>query len=209
MIEAVYGGEGRPASQAATSNAFGFNSNIKPYPYDPEKARALLAEAGFPNGGVEMEVQAITTSTERALIYQAAVQDLNKVGFKAELISQTFPDWLKHWLAGSWPYEAFGFGTDLTGVLDAGRAFNSFVSCKKNPPYYCNEAEMDLVNAQAQEFDVEKRRGILEELLRVNAENAPLLFLTEGFEAMAYQSRITNFAAVNQRLNYAQMIIKR
>ncbi len=208
IIEAVYGGEGRPASQSATSNAFGFNPDVKPYPYDPDKARALLAEAGYTEP-VEMEVQAITTSTERALIYQAAVQDLNKVGFKAELISQTFPDWLKHWLAGSWPYEAFGFGTDLTGVLDAGRAFNAFVSCKKDPPYYCNQAEMDLVNAQAQEFDVDKRRAILMELLKVNAENAPLLFLTEGFEAMAYQPRITNFQAVNQRLNYAQMIIKR
>ena len=208
MIEAVYGGDGRPASQSATSNAFGFNPGVRPYPYDPDKARALLAEAGYTEP-VEMEVQAITTSTERALIYQAAVQDLNNAGFKAVLISQTFPDWLKHWLAGSWPYEAFGFGTDLTGVLDAGRAFNAFVSCKKDPPYYCNEAEMDLVNAQAQEFDVKKRRRILQELLRVNAENAPLLFLTEGFEAMAYQPRITNFQAVNQRLNYAQMKIKR
>ncbi len=209
IIDAVYGGDGRPASQSATSNAFGFNENVKPYPYDPDKARALLAEAGFPNGGVEMEVQAITTSTERALVYQAAVQDLNKVGFKAVLISQTFPDWLKHWLAGSWPYEAFGFGTDLTGVLDAGRAFNAFVSCRKDPPFYCNEDEMDLVRAQATEFDVEKRRAILNELLKVNAENAPIVFLTEGFEAMAYQPRITNFEAVNQRLNYAQMKIKR
>ncbi len=206
MIEAVYGGEGRPASQAATSNAFGFNPDIAPYPYDPDKARALLAEAGYANG-VDMEIQAITTSTERNLIYQAAVQDLTKVGFRATLISQTFPDWLKYWIAGDWPYEAFGFGTDLTGVLDAGRAFNAFVSCKKNPPYYCNEDEMPLVEAQAAEFDVDKRKAILQELLQANAANAPLLFLTEGFEAMSYQPRIQNFEAINQRLNYDTMII--
>jgi peptide/nickel transport system substrate-binding protein len=206
MIEAVYGGEGQPASQSATSNAFGFNTAIKPYPHDPAKARALLAEAGFADG-VDMEIQAITTSTERNLIYQAAVQDLNQVGFRATLISQTFPDWLKHWLAGDWPYQAFGFGTDLTGVLDAGRAFNAFVSCKKNPPYYCNEDEMGLVNAQAAEFDVEKRKAILEELLMINAANAPILFLTEGFEAMSHQPRIQNFDSVNQRLNYDTMII--
>lgn len=209
IVDAVYGGDGQPASQSATSNSFGFNHDLKPYSYDPEKARQLLAEAGFPNGGVEMEIQAITTSTERALVYQAAVQDLNKAGFKAVLISQTFPDWLKHWLAGTWPYEAFGFGTDLTGVLDAGRAFNAFVSCKKDPPFYCNEAEMPLVAAQAVEFDVEKRRKILQDLLKMNSENAAIIFLTQGFEAMAYQARITNFEAVNQRLNYAQMKIKR
>ncbi len=209
IIDAVYGGDGIPASQSATSNSFGFNPDVKPYPYDPDKARALLAEAGFPNGGVKMEVQAITSSTDRALVYQSAVQDMNKVGFKAELISQTFPEWLKHWLAGSWPYEAFGFGTDLTGVLDAGRAFNAFVSCKKDPPFYCNEAEMPLVAAQAVEFDVEKRRKILQELLKMNSENAAIIFLTQGFEAIAYQPRITNFDAVNQRLNYAQMKIKK
>ena len=154
-----------------------------------------------------MEVRAITTSSEHKLVYEAAVRDLNKVGFRAALVSQTFPDWLKHWLAGSWPYEAFGFGTDNTATLDAGRAFNSFVSCKKDQPYYCNEAEMDLVNAQTQEFDVDKRRAILQQLLKVNAENAPIIFLTERFEAMAYQSRITNFQVVNQRINYAQMKI--
>ena len=135
---------------------------------------------------VDMEIQAITTSTERNLIYQAALQDLNQVGFRATLISQTFPDWLKHWLAGDWPYQAFGFGTDLTGVLDAGRAFNAFVSCKKNPPYYCNEDEMGLVNAQAAEFDVEKRKAILEELLMINLiEPVRYVLLAKGLRSIS------------------------
>jgi ABC-type transport system substrate-binding protein len=66
---------------------------------------------------------------------------------------------------------------------------------------------MPLVEAQAAEFDVDKRKAILQELLQANAANAPLLFLTEGFEAMSYQPRIHNFEAINQRLNYDTMII--
>jgi peptide/nickel transport system substrate-binding protein len=36
--------------QLVTSNTFGFNPNIKPFAYDPARAKALLAEAGYPNG---------------------------------------------------------------------------------------------------------------------------------------------------------------
>ena len=37
-------------SQYSLPIAFGYDPNIKPFAYDPERARALLAEAGYPNG---------------------------------------------------------------------------------------------------------------------------------------------------------------
>ncbi len=36
--------------QMLTSNTFGFNPDVKAFPYDPEKAKKLLAEAGYPKG---------------------------------------------------------------------------------------------------------------------------------------------------------------
>lgn len=36
--------------QILTANTFGYNQNLKPFGYDPRRAKELLAEAGYPNG---------------------------------------------------------------------------------------------------------------------------------------------------------------
>ncbi|WP_018183207.1 ABC transporter substrate-binding protein [Kaistia granuli] len=47
LAEGLFEGNASVASgQLAVPTAFGFNDAVKPYPYDPEKAKALLKEAG-------------------------------------------------------------------------------------------------------------------------------------------------------------------
>jgi len=209
IVDNIYRGAASVASQAAVPQAFGFNRDIKPYEYNPARAKQLLAEAGFPNG-FDMEIRAITTDATFKLVYESAVQDLNAVGVRAKLISQQFPDWLSAWLNGTWGWDAFGFGHDLTGQLDAGRSFNSFTSCiKPGGPYYCSQDEMPLVNAQAQEMDAAKREGILKELLTKNAAQAPIIFLVAGTENMGHAAKLTNFKQVNLHINYTELRIQK
>ena len=209
IIDNIFSGSGTPASQAAVPTAFGYNKSVQPYPYDPEKAKRLLAEAGY-GTGLELEFRAITSSADFRFSYEAAVQDLNRIGIKATLISQQFAGgdgWLEHWLKGDWPYDGFGFGNDLTGHLDTGLSFARHTSCTKPAPFYCNEDEMELINSGYTEFDVNKREKIWQEALKINAENAPIIYLIEFNESMGYNARIKNFHNVNLWIPYNELEI--
>src|SRR5262249_52529150 len=75
------------ATRVATTVApwhVGFNPDLKPYPYDPDKARALMKEAGFPNG-FDLNVNYIQGRyLKDKEVAEAIAQELNKVGIRAK-----------------------------------------------------------------------------------------------------------------------------
>ncbi|MGY8669091.1 ABC transporter substrate-binding protein [Bradyrhizobium sp. UFLA05-109] len=50
LVDRIMDGQGVPAGQLVPEGYFGYDPSIKVDPYDPNKARELLAKAGYPNG---------------------------------------------------------------------------------------------------------------------------------------------------------------
>lgn len=207
IIDNLLGGIGRPGTSAATAATFGFNSDLKPYPYDPAGARRLLQEAGY-GDGFDLKVTATVTDPSLKLMYEQAVNDINRnTPIRAELIAITFAVWLQNWQQGTWPGDAFGFGYFLAPEMDGASSFN-FASCNKKPEvsiYYCDEGERALLAKANAEFDPAKRKVILQDLLKLHYENSPILVLIETQDTMGVGHRVRNFKNVNLKLNYFEM----
>ena len=72
------------------ANVIGYDPKVKRYPYDPRKAKELLAKAGYPNG-LEVKLYFSPDRYPKAReVCQVIADQLLKAGVKTELVSQEF-----------------------------------------------------------------------------------------------------------------------
>ncbi|MBW2084925.1 MAG: ABC transporter substrate-binding protein, partial [Deltaproteobacteria bacterium] len=81
ICEKILFGLGTPTGEVISPVTRGYDPSVKPDPYNPEAAKALLAEAGYSKGFKTV----ISTKQTRLLFMQAIAANLADVGINAEL----------------------------------------------------------------------------------------------------------------------------
>ncbi|MBM3503589.1 MAG: hypothetical protein FJX65_06910 [Alphaproteobacteria bacterium] len=111
------------SGQPATASIFGYNPDVKPYPFDPVKAKQLLTEAGYPNGlSVKMEATPITSGTRDVL--QLIASDLGKVGIKVNVEVVPFSTRATLYFQNKWQGDMTTFAMNFSPAMDASVPFS-------------------------------------------------------------------------------------
>jgi peptide/nickel transport system substrate-binding protein len=193
IIQKVLFGQGERYAEIGRGS-FGYDPELKPYPYDPAKARRLLREAGFPNG-FEVPCYNLITPREPNIkeMGEAFYAYLTAVGIRCKVVNLEYNAWINLGRrdTAQKPLDgvfSFMYGHGLPG--DPGRPWNGHLhSYIKGTGYggssYTSDPEIDaMVEQQNEELDPAAREALLKKIARRKQE-------TVGGGIATYRPKIT------------------
>ncbi len=192
IVEFILGGMFPAASQGAAPANVGFNPEITPYAFDPERARVLLRDAGYENGFDLIIEVLVGMGPSDSLIYQQAAQDLAAVGIRVDLRTTTYPERTRKYFTGEWgDVDGFSILWNNAPYNDTGRALRDF-SCLKVNPFFCDETIAAHIEDSNRDMDPESRERKLKTVMADMQTLAPAINLIEYGSVIGYSNRIEN-----------------
>jgi len=184
----------------------GFSKNVKGYTYDPEKARQLLAEAGFPDGKNLPEISLATTVGYRSLIEYVQGQ-LDRIGIKTN-VEITQGASLRELVSKNGIN--FFYGQWIADYPDGENYLSVFYSKNKIPfgPNYTgfNNKKFDALFEQTyHEKNDAARYTLYQQMDNLVMEQSPVVVLYYDKLVNLYQNNISGYSLNGQNL----LVLKR
>ncbi len=175
--------------QGISAQYFGFNPNVQAYPYDPDKAKQLLAEAGYPNGFSTV----LWTSRGRYQLdfetAQAVGGMLQKVGVNVEVKPLEWAVYIKDLTDKKLTpmvYAAWATYPDADPMFD--------VFLKGTSYTYTDIPQFDALVKQARAtMDEKKRLELLRDAAKMQHDEAMAIFLVQPQNIYAVSDRVQGF----------------
>jgi peptide/nickel transport system substrate-binding protein len=203
-----------PTAMMVGPGVHGFDETVKRLPYDPDKAKALLAEAGYPDGfSVAMDCPNDRYVNDEA-ICQAVVSMLAKIGIKVNLLAQPKAQFFKKVLAPSLDTSFYLIGW-TPGSYDSWNPLYNLLGCmddsgkgKFNLGRYCNP-KVDELNAQIlSETDQAKRDELISQAWKITLDDVATLPLHQQALAWGVRKNVEVAQRADNIFEWRHIVVK-
>jgi len=197
IIDAFYGGKALPAKNPLPPSIEGYNDAIQEYPYDLEKAKALLKEAGYEKG-FEIDLWAMPVARpympEAQKVAEVIQESLSKIGIKAKIQSVDWATYLEKARKGELDIFMLGWTGDngdpdnfIYTLLDKDSIGSN------NYAQYSNDELHDILIEAQTEADQAKRNELYKKAQEIIHEDAPWVPLVHSTPLLAAAKDLQNY----------------
>jgi peptide/nickel transport system substrate-binding protein len=209
----VMRGASSPTNEMVGPGINGFQPDMnKRLPYDPEAAKKLLAEAGYPQG---FEVT-MNCPNDRyvndARICQAVAANLSRIGVKIDLAAETKGTYFPKILRRDTSFYLLGW---TPSTVDAHDALNSLMACPDdkgqgqfNLGAYCNPKLDDLTHKIQSETDKAKRNAEIREAFKIHEDDIGHIPLHQQALAWGVSKKVTIAQPATNAIVYRWINVK-
>lgn len=208
VIDTAFSGTGIPiyGMNVPTSSLAYDEKFTKFFSYDPQKAKDLLAKAGYPNG---FKVRLLATSQydfhqNTALAVQ---EELKKIGIDVVL---DLPDWatrLDKNLKGDYDFLVVGTAGDVADPDFLSDYYQSGDIRLNNAPGYANPQVDELLSEGRSTVDPAKRKEIYSKLQEIVLEDSPLVYLMWRDQSYGASTKLQGFEPLPGFLSFQSGIM--
>ena len=195
IVANVFQGVGKPAKGPLNPLVFGSTTGLPEYGYDVEKAKALLAEAGYPNGGFGFNLYVGDNNAQRIKIAEIIKEALAQLNIEVTITQLEWASFLE--ATGKGEADMFILGwTTVTTDADYG-LYPLFHSSQQgaagNRSFYVNARVDELLEAGKTETDTDKRLALYKEAQEIIAEEVPWVFVQDGENVTGISNKVKGF----------------
>lgn len=198
IIKAIFHGAAEPATNFIPPTMWSYHEGIADYPYDPEGAKALLKEAGFPDG-FELELWAMPVqrpynpnARRMAEMIQA---DWASIGVTAKIVTYEWGEYLTRIRNGEHDAVTIGWTGDNG---DPDNFFGVLMSCVaaeagSNYSQWCDASFDAILDEARQSTDIEKRTELYRQAQEMMHETIPALMIAHSTVYMPMRKEVEGY----------------
>jgi peptide/nickel transport system substrate-binding protein len=192
ILQTINEGYGTRLATNFRPDFFGFDPNAKPFEHDPEKAKQLLAEAGYAEGltlSFQTSDQVFPGAVE---VVQALAEQLRAVGITVNVDVVDHATFRSIVIAGQEAHETEDMYAWNWGALDPDpdSPLSGTLHCEGISSYYCNPELDALIESGRREMDRTKRAEIYRQVQALLLEEAPFIFLFQIPDVYGVSNRV-------------------